>query len=94
MRVFVAVLAVAIAVLALPDQAVAYENFIPLGHSYSPDDPVLPDFNSEQDRVNSQVDIYEAEIYTRLRRAKSFSSQLDQFRNEQELSGGSEFIDY
>ena len=94
MRVSVAVLTAAIAVLALPVQAVAYENFIPQGHGYSPDDSVLPDFNSEQDRINSQVDIYEAEIYTRLRRAKSFSSQLDQFRNEQELSGGSEFIDY
>ena len=47
--------------------------------------PELPAFNSEQDRLNSQVDIYESEIYTRLRRAKMFSSQLDHFSNDQEL---------
>ena len=94
MRVFVACLTVAAAMLALPVQANAYENFIPLGHSYSPDDSVLPDFNSDQDRLNSQVDIYESEIYTRLRRAKSFSSHLDRFSNDHELKGGGEFIDY
>lgn len=77
-----------------PAPAFAYENYIPLGHSYSPEDPELPEFNSEQDKLNSQVDIYESEIYNRQRRAKVFSSQLDQFKNNQELSGGSEFIDY
>ena len=82
------------AVAIAPTQAVAYENYIPLGHSYSPDDSVLPEFNSEQDKLNSAVDIYEAEIYNRQRRAKVFSRQLDRFKNDQELSGGSEFIDY
>ena len=72
----------------------AYENFIPLGHNYSPDDSELPAFDSNQDRLNAQVDIFEAEIYTRQRAAKSFSSKLDQFANDQELKGGSDFIDY
>ncbi len=92
MRAFLAVLFAASALQVLP--AIAYENFIPLGHSYSPDTPELPAFNSEEDRINSQVDIYESEIYNRQRRAKIFSSQFQQFRSEQELKGGGEFIDY
>ena len=92
MRLSIAVLAAAMALTPAP--ALAYENFIPLGHSYSPDDSVLPEFNSDQDRLNSQVDIYESEIYNRQRRAKVFSSQLDRFNNDQEISGSSEFIDY
>jgi hypothetical protein len=90
--VTVAVFAAVLAAQALP--SAAYENFIPLGHSYSPDSPELPAFNSEEDRINSQADIYESEIYTRQRTAKTFSSQLDRFSNDQEISGGSEFIDY
>ena len=78
----------------LPTQARAYENFIPLGHNYSPDEPVLPPLNSPQDQINAQVDIFEAEVYTRARRAKEFRSDLDQFSNNQELKGSSDFIDY
>jgi hypothetical protein len=92
MRVTLAVLAAAAVMMTAPAHAV--ENFIPLGHSYSPDQPELPAFDSEQDRLNSQVDIYESEIYSRLRRAKIFSSQLDHFSNDQELKGSGEFIDY
>ena len=55
---------------------------------------MLPKFNSEQDRLNSQVDIYETEIYIRQRTAKRFSSRLDRFSYDQELKGGNEFIDY
>lgn len=88
-------ISIAAMVLALwPAQAGAFENFIPLGQNYSPDDPVLPKFNSEQDRLNSQVDIYETEIYIRQRTAKRFSSRLDRFSYDQELKGGNEFIDY
>lgn len=78
----------------LPTQAGAYENFIPLGHNYSPDDPELPPLNSPQDQINAQVDIFEADVYTRARRAKEFRSNLDQFSNNQELDGSSDFIDY
>ena len=77
-----------------PAEAGAYENFIPLGHNYSPDDPVLPAFNSRQDRINAQVDIFESDVYTRARAAKEFRSRLDQFSNNQELKGASTFIDY
>ena len=86
-----------LAIAALPfviSPAAAYENFIPLGHNYAPDDPELPEFNSDQDRINSQVDIYETDIWTRMRAAKSFSSRRDQFSNNQELDGASDFIDY
>jgi hypothetical protein len=73
----------------------AFENFIPLGNNYSPDDPRLPPLNSEQDRINAQVDIYESEIYNRQRIAKSFSSQVDRFRYDQELNTRNrDFIDY
>jgi hypothetical protein len=92
MRVLIAVLIASAALQATP--AVAYENFIPQGHSYSPDTPELPEFNSEEDRITSQADIYESEIYNRQRRAKIFSSQFEQFRSSQEMKGGSEFIDY
>ncbi len=77
-----------------PVEANAYENFIPLGHNYSPDDSVLPELNSAQDQINAQVDIFEADVYTRGRRAKEFRSHLDQFSNSQELKGASDFIDY
>jgi hypothetical protein len=92
MRIAITLLSAALAFTPVP--AFAYENFIPLGHNYSPDNPELPSLNSDVDQLNSQVDIYEAEIYTRQRTAKTFSSQLDRFANDQELSGSSEFIDY
>lgn len=87
-----AILAAALVLMPLP--AAAYENFIPLGHNYSPDEPVLPPLNSTQDDVNAQVDIFEADIYTRQRAAKQFQSRLDQFYNNQELEGADTFIDY
>lgn len=92
MRAILAVLFATAAMQAMP--ALAYENFIPMGHSYSPDSPEIPAFNSEEDRLNSQVDIYESEIYNRQRRAKSFASDFERFRSDQELKGGSGFIDY
>ncbi len=92
MRLFIAAAALVLALPAVPVSA--YENFIPLGHAYSPDDPQLPAFNSAQDQINSRVDIYESEIYVRQRTAKEFNSQLTQFSNDQELKGGRDFIDY
>ena len=92
MRFAITFVVVALVLAPLPVQA--YENFIPIGHNYSPDDQTLPELNSPQDRLNSQVDIYEADIWTRQRAAKAFSSRLDQFSNSQELKGGSTFIDY
>jgi hypothetical protein len=78
---------------ALP--ALAVENFIPLGHNYSPDDSVIPEFNSEQDRLNAQVDIYETEIYTRQRFAKENNTYVRRFLNSQSGTGGTmDYIDY
>ena len=90
MRIIIALLAAVI----WAGPALAYENFIPLGHNYSPGNSELPEFNSAQDKINAQVDIYEAEIYMRQRTAKAFSSQLERFTSEQEFDGSSEFIDY
>ncbi len=92
MRIAIIAFAAAFGFAASP--ALAYENFIPLGHNYSPDNSELPEFNSTEDQVNGQVDIYEADIWTRQRAAKSFSSRLNQFSNNQEMDGGSPFIDY
>ncbi len=90
------VLVAAVLGLAMaPVPALAVENFIPLGHNYSPDDSVIPEFNSEQDRLNGQVDIYETEIYTRQRFAKENNTYVRRFLNSQSGTGGSmDFIDY
>ena len=92
MRYALITLTAALAIATTP--ALAYENFIPLGQNYSPDQSELPPINSDRDRINSQVDIFESEIYNRQRTAKEFSSQLQQFTNDQELRGSSAFIDY
>ncbi|WP_373506131.1 hypothetical protein [Aestuariivirga sp.] len=85
--------AAATLVLASP-QALAYENFIPMGQSYSPGVNELPRLDSEQDRLNSQVDIYESEIYNRQRELKEFSTQMNSYSLGQTPSGTSDFIDY
>jgi hypothetical protein len=92
MRIAIATFALCLGLAAGP--AVAYENFIPLGHNYSPDDPRMPAFNSDQDKLNAQVDIYESEIYNRQRRNKIFNSQVNRFSNDQQYRAGSDFIDY
>ncbi len=92
MRYALIALTAALAFAPLP--ALAYENFIPLGQNYSPEQSELPPINSEQARINSQLDIFESEIYNRQRSAKEFSSQLQRFSNDQELRGSSDFIDY
>jgi hypothetical protein len=94
MRTSLLLLATALSVMPAALPASAYENFIPLGHNYSPDQSELPSLNSEQDQINAQVDIYESENYTRQRDAKIFSSDLNRFSSEQEFGGDSGFIDY
>jgi len=90
----IVVLASALAALAFPPAALAYENFIPLGHNYSPDDPTLPALNSNQDQINAQVDIFEADVYTRALNAKQFHSRMEQFSGSQEYVGPNVYIDY
>lgn len=93
MRILFVVIAIGLATAAAP--AGAYENFIPLGHNYSPDDPSMPDFNSEQDKFNAQVDIYETEIYTRQLFQKQNNTYLRRFLNSQQGNGGTmTYLDY
>lgn len=92
MRGTLAVLAV---VLVLwPASAMAFENFIPLGHNYSPDEQVLPPVNSHRDRVNLQTDIYETEVYVEERSERANISFLNRFISSQESSGADYSIDY
>jgi hypothetical protein len=93
MRIAAAVLSI-IVVVSGPIAASAYENFIPLGHNYSPDDPSLPAFNSNRDRLNAQLDIYETERYVEEREKRSFNSYLRRFSSEQESQGGDYSLDY
>ena len=92
MRISIVVTAAALMFAAAP--AHAYENFIPLGHNYAPGENELPRLDSDQDRVNSQVDIYESEIYNRQRDLKEFSTQMNSYSAGQTPSGSSDFIDY
>ncbi len=74
--------------------SLAYENFIPLGHNYSPDDQVLPEFSSTQDQINLQTDLYETEVYIGERFQAEQDSHMRRFLNNQELKGGDYSIDY
>ncbi len=70
--------------------AVAAEKFVPQGHTYSPDQDRLPLLNSYQDRINSQADIYESEIY-RIQRERAIQDAEIQRHIQHDLSGGSTF---
>ena len=76
-----------IVLLALCAPAHAAENYIARGHAYSPAEPLLPELNSEQDQINRQADIYEAELYVKQREQKIWESQQNRFRFSQELHG-------
>lgn len=92
MRIAAVVFAAALGASIGP--AVAYENFIPLGQNYATGENELPPLNSPEARFNSQVDIYESDIYNRARAARSFSTQMELYSNSQELDHKSGFIDY
>lgn len=77
-----------------PSVAMAFENFIPLGHNYSPDEQVLPPINSQRDRVNLQTDIYETERYVEGRTQRADTSFLNRFISSQESSGADYSLDY
>ena len=94
MRISSVLFAAAVALVSMTPAAFAYENFIPLGQSYTPDEHTLPKLGSERDRFNAQVDIYESQIYNRERNQKILSSRMEQFSNDHEFTGRSGFIDY
>ncbi|QIG50997.1 hypothetical protein G5V57_26665 [Nordella sp. HKS 07] len=74
--------------------ALAVENFIPGGHTYSPENIPLPRLNSERDDVNKQADIIQSDIYTKQREQKLIDSQFRRFMSEQELHGDDFTLDY
>ncbi len=82
------------ALVAIASPAAAYENFIPLGHSYSPDDETLPPLNSDQDQLNSEVDVEEAATWVRDRSERIFNSRIEQLVSDQKQRTPSDFIDY
>ena len=72
----------------------AAENFIPGGHTYSPDNDPLPELNSEQDNINLNADLIQSEINRQQRERKLLDSQFQRFISEQELKGGDYSPDY
>ena len=92
MRGMMAVLAI-VSVL-WPQSASAFENFIPLGHNYSPEEEVLPPLDSHRDRINLQTDIYETERYVEERSERANASFLNRFVSTQESAGADYTLDY
>ena len=87
-------LAIAIVATMMATPVMALENFIPLGHNYSPDDEVLPEFSGTQDQINLQTDLYETEVFVGERFQAEQDSHMKRFLNNQELEGGDYSIDY
>jgi hypothetical protein len=79
---------------ALLTPALAAENFIPGGHTYSPDNEPLPELNSEQDNINLNADLLQSEINRQQRERKLLDSQFQRFTGEQELEGGDNSPEY
>jgi hypothetical protein len=92
MRVAFALLAISL--IAPPSSAWAYEKYIPLGHSYSPEQSTLPPLNSELDRLNANVDIIESDVYNRELISKKFQNNVHQFMDDRAIRPNSSFIDY
>lgn len=72
---------------ALLAPAFAAENFIPSGHTYSPDNQPLPPLNSRQDKINLNADLIQSEIDRKQRERKLLDSKFQRFISEQELKG-------
>jgi hypothetical protein len=87
---------VALAVIAgAAAQASAAENFIVRGHSYAPGNNQLPPLGSEQDQINLQTDLIEADIYVKERQQKIVDTEMQRFINNHELTGPEQFsLDY
>ena len=75
---------------ASPETVAAEKKFVPQGHTYSPDKDRLPLLNSYQDRINSQADIYESEIY-RIQRERAIQDAEIQRHILHDMRGGNTF---
>ena len=69
--------------------AMANENFIPSGHSYTPESSSLPPLNSYQDKVNNQTDIYQTEIWHKQYEQRQFDSNMRRLLNRDMRPGPS-----
>ncbi len=78
------------AVAVAPANSYAEQKFVPQGHTYSPDQNRLPLLNSRRDRVNSQADIYESEIY-RIQRERAILEAEMTRHIQHDFSGGANF---
>jgi hypothetical protein len=89
----VCVAAVSASVVLSPASFAVERKFVPQGHTYSPNEDRLPLLNSNRDRVNSQADIYESEIY-RIERERSIQQGEWMRHIQHDLSGGANFRPY
>jgi hypothetical protein len=80
--------------LGLSGNAIAYENFIPLGTGYSSNVDSVPEFDSEAGVVASESDVYETELYKRQRKQIEEESRFKQFFSNTESTGADSYIDY
>jgi len=61
----------------------AEQNYVPSGHAYGPNFERLPRLNSNQDKLNAQADVYEAEIR---RRKVELRIQMERLRLHHDLN--------
>jgi hypothetical protein len=74
--------------------ALTVENFIPQGHTYGPDQEILPPLNSTEDRINLGADLLQSEIYVQQRQRQLFNSDLNRFINDQHPDPTDNSLDY
>ncbi|MGI9462534.1 MAG: hypothetical protein ACR2OM_01255 [Aestuariivirgaceae bacterium] len=77
-------------IAGVPDRSIAAERFVPQGHTYSPDEDRLPLLNTRRDRINSQADLYEAEIYRVQKERAILEGELGR-HIQHDFSGGANF---
>ena len=74
--------------------AAAYEKFIPSGTSYSTDVGSLPALDDELGKAIVQTDIYETELYRKMKADAEFDSKMRRFFIDTSTPGGDTHIDY
>jgi hypothetical protein len=90
MRMFLAVMGF----VAATSAAQAFENFIPAGTGYSTEIITLPEFNSDQSKINQQADIYQTENYRKQRKYAEDDAKLRRFFSQNDPTGLGGKVDY
>jgi hypothetical protein len=83
-----------IAILMTGTAARAYDTFIPMGAGYSTEVSSIPALNSDEEKVISQTDLYETELYAKQRAEREHDSYINRFFSNSETSGSDFSIDY